>query len=165
MKQCSNCGNFVEDNAKFCTSCGQTITEPVYNQPQQPNYTQPQQPYYNQPQQPNYNQPQQPVYNPQPTYYNNNQMNPSTGKAVASLVLGILSFFLFGIVFSIIGYILGNSYLKDPRSNPAGFGMAKAGKICSLITMIIWIVVIVIYIILLITGVVLFNSSYSHYYY
>lgn len=171
MKQCSTCGNFVEDNAKFCNSCGQSITEPMYNQSQQPNYSQPQQPSYNQPQQPNYNQQQQPnynqqqAYNAQPTYYNNGQMNTSTSKATASLVLGILSFFFFGIILSIIGFVLGNSYLKNPMSNPAGFGMAKAGKICSLISMILWIVIIAIYIIFFIVFAgTAAHYSYSYYY-
>lgn len=62
--------------------------------------------------------------------------NPSNGKAVASLVLGIISLiFIFlgiyailGIVLGIIGLILGISAKKEAPS-----GMATAGIVISII--------------------------------
>ena len=53
MKHCPYCGNQLDDNAKFCNSCGNAQPQPQYTQPQ---HTQPQ---YEQPQ---YAQPQQQVY-------------------------------------------------------------------------------------------------------
>ena len=63
---CPYCGNTVNTNQKFCTSCGANLAEIPRQQPQQPTYQQPQQPAYQQ--QGNYQQAayrsnkQQPAY-------------------------------------------------------------------------------------------------------
>ncbi len=65
MKTCSFCNTSLDDDAVFCTNCGQkveTAAQPVvveYQQPQpQQAYQQPSQPYQPQPYQPNYQQTQ-----------------------------------------------------------------------------------------------------------
>ncbi|MEL4105390.1 hypothetical protein AAFA46_00930 [Oscillospiraceae bacterium WX1] len=71
MKKCTQCGQTLNDDLKFCFKCGGANFEPVAEaapQPAQQAYQQPsQQPYYQQPaqQQAYYQQPayQQPVYN------------------------------------------------------------------------------------------------------
>ena len=45
---CPYCGNTVNTNQKFCTSCGANLAEIPRQQPQQPTYQQPQQPAYQQ---------------------------------------------------------------------------------------------------------------------
>ena len=45
---CPYCGNTVNTNQKFCTSCGANLAEIPRQQPQQPTYQQPQQPAYRQ---------------------------------------------------------------------------------------------------------------------
>ncbi len=146
MKKCPSCGNMLEDNASFCNSCGQNLD--AYNQAQSQQNNQQQ--VYN-------NNQQQPVYNAQPMY-NNGQMDPSTSKATASLVLSIVSFFCCGIILAIVSLVMSTSYLKNPMSNPAGFGSAKAAKILSIISLVLYIVFIVVYIILIAVGV-----SYNSY--
>lgn len=139
-----------------------------YNQQQNP-YNQPQNPY-NQPQNP-YNQQQNP-YNQQQNLYNqqqnpyNQQQNPyqqqapygqqaayggyyqpypqrqSTGMAVASLVLGIISilisFFsmlIFPLIIPLIGLILGIVYKTKHYS--VGKGLSTAGIITSAIGLVL----------------------------
>ncbi|HHU73224.1 MAG TPA: hypothetical protein GXZ28_01165 [Clostridiales bacterium] len=64
--------------------------------------------------------------------------NPSNGKAIASLVLGIIAFIcvffgygaLLGIILAIIGLVLGISAKKEAPS-----GMATAGVVLSIISL------------------------------
>ena len=60
----------------------------------------------------------------------NVQQQPTSGLAVASMVLGILGLFssccTFGIV-SILAVILGHAALPETKSGKAGHGMAVAG--------------------------------------
>ncbi len=46
MQYCTNCGNVMDDNAKFCSKCGTSAAAPaskapVYSQPVAPAYSQP----------------------------------------------------------------------------------------------------------------------------
>ena len=90
----------------------------------------------------NYNQqPYNPNYNQQPY---GNVPAQKNGKAVASLVLGIVSaiciFFgygaLIGIVCAIVGIVLGTNAKKEEPEN----GMAKAGVILSIVSLALCIV-------------------------
>jgi hypothetical protein len=62
---------------------------------------------------------------------------PTSGLAIASLVLGIASFFVscLGIVTGIVGFFLGLSALREtqPQGPKRGRGLAIAGMICSAI--------------------------------
>ena len=98
-----------------------------YNQPQ---YNQQQ---YNQQQ---YNQPNN--YNNYNNYAPNQYQQPqdnSRGLAIASLVLGIVSFFCCGSVCSIVGIVLG---VLSRKKKPTDNGMATAGIVLSIIALAIW---------------------------
>lgn len=62
---------------------------------------------------------------------------PTSGLAIASLIIGITSFFVscLGIVSGIVGFFLGLSALREcqPRGPKRGRGLAIAGMICSAI--------------------------------
>jgi hypothetical protein len=65
---------------------------------------------------------------PLPTYYNPSAFTTSDGKAVASLVLGIIGFFLwclplFACPLGIIGAIMGALALKGPQRVTAIWGL------------------------------------------
>ena len=78
-------------------------------------------------------------------------MDNTNGKAIASMVLGIVSLILIlfggsiiGIILAIVGVVLGNSVKRiDPYN-----GFAKAGRILSWIGLIICIVVTVLTVVL-----------------
>ena len=126
MINCQSCGAALQDNEKFCARCGSQVTiaqEPPQSawgsgpQPQQDNFNQQNQ-WGNQQQSPwGANQQQQGGFN-QPNQWGNQQQQgnlppyqpdsppPSSGKAkinqssivlgIVGIVLGIISFFVFG---------------------------------------------------------------------
>ena len=88
MRFCPNCGSQVDDNAKFCTGCGEKLMQPApAPQPQQPQYRQ------NVPQQPQqqYGQnvpPQAPVYGTPVNNYDYGQMQKPPKKKGKGLLIG-----------------------------------------------------------------------------
>lgn len=123
---CKNCGFDNNDQAQFCVSCGTPLEQPVEQQNyQQPNYQQPnyqQQPYNN-----GYNQYQQPAN------------VPGKGFAVASMVLGIISFFCTPIITGLLGIIFGGV----AKSKGYRGGMATAGIVCGIIGLALWLLMVV----------------------
>ena len=104
----------------------QQYNQPQYNQQQ---YNQ----QYNQQQ---YNQPNN--YNNYNNYAPNQYQQPqdnSRGLAIASLVLGIVSFFCCGSVCSIVGIVLG---VLSRKKKPTDNGMDTAGIVLSIIALAIW---------------------------
>ena len=79
-----------------------------------------------------------PQYDQQPP-----QKNSTDGKAVASLICGIVGLFIFGIILGIVSIVLANQSVK--ATGPSG--LAKTGKILGIID-------IVFFFIMLILGVV-----------
>ncbi len=169
MKRCTQCGQQLTDDTAFCGNCGGSNFEsvavdgdnqqPYYQQPdQQSGYQQPnQQSYYQQPdQQPGYQQPNQQPYYQQPGQQTGYQQpyqpagasyqgdNPARGKAVASLVLGIIALVLcwwgwvgvVAIILSVIGIILAIGARKELQPEQ-GRGMATGGLVCSIIALAI----------------------------
>lgn len=138
-----------------------------YSQQQGNPYSQQQGNPYNQPSGQNpYAMPQQktpydqPAQNPyaaygQQAYYQSYPQNQSTGMAIASLVLGILSIVLliptlgapFLIVIPIIGLILGIIYKS--KHLPMGKGLSTAGIITSICGIILPIFILIIFVVLL----------------
>lgn len=114
-------------------------TPPQYTQPQyeQPQYAPPQQE-----QQPPYYPPQTPYYpQGQPPVYGQPEKDNSKGFAVASLVLGICSFFCCGFIFSILGFVFG----MISRSRKAeGNSMATVGIILSVLGFVATIVSLIV---------------------
>lgn len=65
----------------------------------------------------------------------------TNGKAVAALVLGILSLVIpvVGVILGIISIILGKKAMNAiDRNGGAGRGMALAGFVCGIIGVAIW---------------------------
>ena len=111
---CTKCGAQNADGTQFCTSCG----TPLNAQQSQA--------------QPVYQQPVQPVY---PVAV----AQPGKGMAVASLILGIISFFLFPVVTGTLGIILGGV----AKSKGYRGGMATAGLVCGAIGLALWLLMII----------------------
>lgn len=87
---------------------------------------------------------------------------PTNGKAVTSMILGIVSLVIpfVGLITGIIGLILANSSLKEIKLyNQEGKGMAIAGKVCSIIAICMYAIAILIFIIIFI-----FAASSPYYY-
>ncbi len=123
-----------------------------YNQQPQPDYSNQYNQYNQQPQQ--YNDP---YYNQQYPQYNEPQNDNSRGFAIASLVLGIVSFFCCGSVCSILGLIFGIISRKRKSVNN---GMATAGIVLSIISLVFWLV----YLIIMIANGRFFYNFYNLYY-
>ncbi|MGN0463023.1 MAG: DUF4190 domain-containing protein [Ruminococcus sp.] len=109
-----------------------------YSNNQNPYNSQPQNGYQN-----NYNYNQQNGYQNgynQPQQYYQEPADNSKGLAIASLVLGIVSFFCCGSVCSIVGLVLG---IMSRKKNPVNNGMATAGIVLSIIALVLWLVVVI----------------------
>ena len=102
---CTNCGAYMNPDAKFCTSCGTPVPQVTYQQPPQPTYQQPvyQEPVY---QQPVYQQPQPFGFNqPFPSnlswkeFYNQfvTKKGNVTAAAVIHFISAVLALALFGL--------------------------------------------------------------------
>jgi hypothetical protein len=91
------------------------------------------------PNQQTYQQYQPPPYYPPPYYYPPPVVNPGNGFAIASLVLGIVGITMgWGLVEGIIGLIMANlSNKKQAEVGLPPIGYAKAGKITSIIGIVI----------------------------
>lgn len=101
---CTNCGTQLAEGTTFCPNCGAQQAAP-------------QAPV----------QPQQPVYGYQPAPQAAAQ--PGKGLAIAGLIMGILSFFIFPYIAGALGIIFGGvAKSKGNRS-----GMATAGIVCGVI--------------------------------
>lgn len=63
----------------------------------------------------------------------------SSGKATASLVLGILSFLCCPIIFSILAIVFGTQAKNEIAANPGmtGEGFAQAGVILGIVSLVL----------------------------
>lgn len=125
---CKHCGREIPEAMAFCALCGTKKGDaaPVSAQPAAP---------------------VQPVA---PAVQAEKPKHPKKGAAVCSLVFGILSWLTccLNLIFAIVGLACGSSALKKGK-----IGVAKAGKILSLISLIRELVVIVLVIALLVMTV------------
>ncbi|WP_302161097.1 DUF4190 domain-containing protein [uncultured Ruminococcus sp.] len=139
----------------------QTYQQPVYQQPASPP-----QPPYQDPYAQSAGQQQQAYgqYGQQP-YYPQPQPNKTDGKAVVSLILGILSIstscsYGFGLIFGIPGLLLAmlsrkSTQQQQPYGTPNSgnsAGLATAGMICSVIGTVLSAIMLIILIILFALG-------------
>lgn len=160
---CTRCGANNLDTDQFCRSCSAPLTKPggasgaSSGSPQQPY------PYST----PGHGQQQQPQsYTPYPGYqgypppqqvYANQtyQQQGASGRAIASLVLSLVSIFMCGPLTSIPGMILGKmemNAIRQGQASSAGEGIAKAGFYISLVITILYGLVIMGYIFLIFIG-------------
>lgn len=80
---------------------------------------------------------------------------PNAPGAVASMVCGIIGFFVCGLIFGIIAIVLGNKAKQVIATQPGaygGAGMAQAGVIMGIISLVIWVIIIAIQVLFLIIG-------------
>jgi len=77
---------------------------------------------------------------PPPPGYESFDDPPGTAKphprGTLILVLGILSFFVCGVVLGVVAYVMGNNALKEIDRNPGAYtnrGRVNAGRICGAI--------------------------------
>ena len=162
---CTNCGNKLEDSAKFCPYCGQMIetkAQPAAQaqpapaqptQPAQPTYTAPEQPTYTAPEQPTYTAPEQPTYTEIPTYQTAAQpafAEPidqareadKRDRAKSILIKGILSVVFPETFFlAFLGIIFGSQGKRLAAQFEADYQtltpMARVGKILSTVGFIL----------------------------
>ncbi|MDR0273093.1 MAG: DUF4190 domain-containing protein [Clostridiales bacterium] len=92
----------------------------------------------------------------------NSGRSQNNGKAVASLVLGILSIVFcqacgLGTIMAIIGLILGRNYLIEVDGND---GIAKAGKITSIVGLVLGILAIIFWIVYFLFFIYLGTEGY-----
>lgn len=190
MITCETCGELLPDGTQFCSRCGAHVGNPAPTEPievpmdtpypetppapdtnpymqsndtaysQQQTYQQPpyQDPYAQSAGQQAYGQYGQQPYYPQP------QPNKTDGKAVVSLILGILSIstscsYGFGLIFGIPGLLLAMLSRKSTQQQPYGTpnsgnsaGLATAGMICSIIGTVLSAIMLIILIILFALG-------------
>ena len=126
---CPNCGQQNADDSKFCQSCGTSLTEPVEvtEAPPPPAAT------------------SRPDEVPRPQYAASVTRN--SGLAIASLVLGIVSYPLYfiaifpGALAIIFGAVSIGQINRDPSIG--GKGMAVAGLVLGIIAVAFWILVVI----------------------
>ncbi len=120
---CPICGRENNDNAMFCEGCGNALNG-AQQAPQQNAYQQ--DPYQQNAYQPNYNQAPAPA-------------QPGKGLAIASLVLGIISFLCFPAITGTLGIIFGGV----AKSKGFKGGMATAGIVCGVIGVALWLIMLI----------------------
>jgi hypothetical protein len=86
------------------------------------------------------------------------RLAPHRGTAI--LVLGILSLVIscggIGWILGIIAWVMGNSDLREMdagRMDPSGRGIAQAGKVCGMVSVIMALVGVAIWVLLVVLGV------------
>jgi len=84
----------------------------------------------------------QPPVQPVQAYPVGQAMRPHRGTLILVLgILGLVCCFILGI----IAWVMGNGDLREMnmgRMDPSGRGLTQAGKICGMISVILWIVYI-----------------------
>lgn len=161
MKKCTQCGQILNDDTKFCYKCGGSNYEPVAESGetyQQPTYQQPpqqpaQQSYYAQ--QP----PQQNYYAPQPGYQQPYQAQPSYNNDAPATIGTFLIFFLLMLIpiFNIVWLIM--VAVGGPRHNKSLTSFARASLIWGAIIFVLYLIVF------LVIGASLADMFGGRYYY
>lgn len=133
---CTRCGTQNETNAQFCRQCATQLpaTQQQGAKPSEapyPGYQGSQNPGFQGQQPPSYQAMPAPLsqaYAPQS--YPGGTVQGASGRAIAALVLMILSFFTCGPLMSIPAIILGKQEMdaiRTGQASRAGEGLAKAG--------------------------------------
>lgn len=142
MMFCPNCRANLPDDAKGCPHCGAWFGQAQNQQSQQqgPGYAGQQ--GYGYQQNPYMGQGYGPQYGGFPPIIPFD--NRSCGKATASFVVALISLFLVSLAGGIVGIILGAIALGECSRNPylRGKGLAIAGLVLSILSILLWIVVI-----------------------
>ena len=137
---CTRCGANNLDTDRFCRSCSSPLTKPGGAQGQGASSGSPQQPYpYSTPGPGQQQQPPQgyapyPGYQVQPQYGYANQMSAqqggASGRAIAALIVSIISLLICCWPAGIVGIVLGKmemNAIREGRAPRAGESVAKVG--------------------------------------
>ncbi len=136
---CAKCGKEMDDNVKFCPSCGADAAAPTISEPSQASFS-------------------EPAYSEQPE---------SSGTGVGAMVCGIISLVLcwipiVGLVLGIVAVVLGG---KGRQTLPPDKrGMALAGFIMGIIGMVIGIIMLIAMIVALVAFGTMFSLFGSYLY-
>ncbi len=152
---CTSCGVNNRDDAQFCRGCGAALGNPFQNPSAPPTPTAP--PPSAPPSYPGYQSqfPQPPTYGGGGGYQAPLPVGPS-GKAIASLILSIVSIFTCGPLLSIPGMIIGKMEMNDiaaGRAPAAGLGYAKAGFWIGVVVTALSCLVGILYAVLIMLGI------------
>lgn len=117
---CKNCGTLNDPNSNFCSSCGADLKLSDVGET------------------PNTSESVYDTYNAVPPYP---AQTPQDGKgfAIASLVLGIVSFFCFAFIAGTLGIVFGVAAKNKGYKG----GMATAGIVCGAIGIVLWILMMI----------------------
>lgn len=152
---CTSCGVNNRDDAQFCRGCGAALGNPFQSPSAPPTPTAP--PPSAPPSYPGYQSqfPQPPTYGGGGGYQAPLPVGPS-GKAIASLILSIVSIFTCGPLLSIPGMIIGKMEMNDiaaGRAPAAGLGYAKAGFWIGVVVTALSCLVGILYAVLIMLGI------------
>lgn len=81
---------------------------------------------------------------------NMSEIKPSNSKAIVSLIMGVLSLLIpfIGIVLGILGLIFAAKSKQEMKlTGETGNGLVTAGKVCSIIGIILNVIVILIFLV------------------
>ena len=115
---CAKCGTNNADGVRYCRNCGNDLGAPAAAPTQQ---------YYN------------PYGNTAPAGNPGAAVDPGKGFAVAALVCGIISFFLFAFICGPLGIIFGGVAKSKGSTSP----MATAGIVCGAIGFGLYLILLV----------------------
>ena len=159
---CTSCGTTNRDDAQFCRGCGNALTSPQSQPPTTPRPPSsplpPDSPPAGYPGYQSQFPPAQPTppYNPSYANYQAPMPAGASGKAIASLILSIVSIFTCGPLLSIPGMIIGKlemTAITQGKSSPAGMGYAKAGFWIGVIVTALSCLVGILYFVLIALGI------------
>ncbi|MDD5749060.1 MAG: DUF4190 domain-containing protein [Actinomycetota bacterium] len=164
MKFCQNCGQGNEDSAIFCLRCGEKITSESTISPEEQRTGAPQPPGGIESTQGSQPQPGTvppptglgPLSQPLQQYGLQYQQasylyRKNDGYAIASLVIGILSFFICGIVGGILAVVFSQIAMRNIEESGGtltGESYAKAGSILGWINICFYSLLIILFIII-----------------
>jgi hypothetical protein len=167
---CTRCGANNLDTDQFCRSCSATLTRTGGAQGQGVSSGPSQQPYpYSTPSSGQQQQPPPQGYNPYPGYQGYPQSQPqygyanqapgqqigASGRAIASMILSIVSLVTCGPLLSVPGMIMGKmemNAINQGQAPRAGENFAKAGFYVGLVVTILSCLVGIGYMFLILLG-------------
>jgi hypothetical protein len=154
---CNQCGTDNKDDARFCRNCAAPLVKATPPEPQSPVFPSP----------PNYGyQPGQSVMPQEQSYqgyqssyagYNQPaQQQSASGRAVASMILSLVSLVTCGPLLSVPGLILGKMELNAINAGQApraGETFAKIGYYAGIAVTALSVVLLVIYVLIIIAAI------------